>query len=25
MWDDPTWMFGRLDRFLNAKDSGAAR
>jgi pimeloyl-ACP methyl ester carboxylesterase len=25
MWDDPNWMFGHLDRFLNAKDSGATR
>ncbi|MGB9458543.1 MAG: alpha/beta hydrolase [Bryobacteraceae bacterium] len=21
MWDDPNWMFGHLDRFLNAKES----
>jgi pimeloyl-ACP methyl ester carboxylesterase len=25
MWDDPAWMFGHLDRFLSAKDSGATR
>jgi pimeloyl-ACP methyl ester carboxylesterase len=25
MWDDPNWMFGHLDRFLSAKDSGATR
>ncbi|MFY9725681.1 MAG: alpha/beta hydrolase [Bryobacteraceae bacterium] len=25
MWDDPNWMFGHLDRFLNAKESNVSR
>jgi len=25
MWDDPDWMFGHLDRFLNAKESNGNR
>ncbi len=25
MWDDPNWMFGHLDRFLNAKGSNPTR
>lgn len=25
MWDDPAWMFGYLDSFLNARGSNAAR
>jgi pimeloyl-ACP methyl ester carboxylesterase len=25
MWDDPNWMFGHLDRFLNARESNVNR
>jgi pimeloyl-ACP methyl ester carboxylesterase len=25
MWDDPAWMFGRLDRFLGVKGSNVSR